>query len=155
MLPPLAELPAVEARLARTLTGPQRARALALLDDVSAEIRHTTGRAWVGPGGGLDPARPDVLGVVAAAATVRALTNPQGLSAETVGEYSRRFARDEPGGGVYLTEPERRMLLAAVNVTGSLVSVPTVRDVDVSDSTLWKGDGYGGDLLAWESWADW
>ncbi|WP_018348222.1 Gp19/Gp15/Gp42 family protein [Longispora albida] len=155
MLPPLAELPAVEARLARTLAGPQRARALALLDDVSTEVRHTTGRAWVGPDGQLDPGRPEVLAVVTAAATVRALRNPQGLSAETVGDYTRRWGRDEQGGGVYLTEPERRMLRAAVTPTGGIVSVPVVRDDVLTDTTRWKGDGYGGDLLPWESWADW
>ncbi|MEV6526885.1 hypothetical protein AB0M43_33635 [Longispora sp. NPDC051575] len=150
-LPAFAVIAAVEARLARTLNGPQRARAAALLDDISAEVRQATGRAWVAPDGTLDPHRPEVLDVVTLAATVRELRNPQGLSAETVGEYTRRFGQTESG-GVYLTEAERRMVAASVTGTGGVVSVPTVRDVDVTDSRLWKGDGYGGDLIPWETW---
>ncbi|HEX8626733.1 MAG TPA: hypothetical protein VF755_00990 [Catenuloplanes sp.] len=150
-LPRLAALDALLSRVARPLSAAQRGRAEALLDDISAEVRDATGRTWTLPDGTLDPARPALLAVVVLRAAKRALDNPSELAAETVGDYSRRFAdqADTGGqrGGVYLSAGERRML-AALTGGGDLVSVPVIRDVSVSD-TVWVRDQYGGDALPW------
>ena len=147
-LPALADIDALVARLGRPLTEPQRARAVAILDDVSDEVRAETGRTWVLPDGSLDPDRPGVLAVVTLRATRRAVDNPTGLVGETIGAYTRRFAEPPAGAGVYLDDAERRMLHAAIG-TGDLVSVPTTRDVAVDDRR-WLSDGAGGDLIPWD-----
>ena len=98
MLPPLATVAALIDRLARTLTAAEETRAAALLSDVSAEVRTTTGRTWTRPDGELDPARPDVLAAVTLRAAERAMRNPDGLSGETLGEYTRRWS-DAAGAG--------------------------------------------------------
>jgi hypothetical protein len=145
--PPLASLDALTDRLARPLTNTQRGRAAALLIDISTEVRAATGRAWTLPDGTLNPARPDVLAVVTLRAAERAMRNPAGLAAETVGDYTRRFGDGDEQGGAYLTEGERRMVAATVGAAG-LVSVPTVRDV-VVDRRRWIAEASGGDPILW------
>jgi hypothetical protein len=147
-LPVLADIDALMARLGRPLTEPQRARAVAILDDVSSEVRAETGRTWTLADGSLDPDRPGVLAVVTLRATRRAVDNPTGLVGETIGDYTRRFSDPAAGSGVYLDDAERRMLHAATG-TGDLVSVPTVRDVLVDDRRF-ISDGAGGDLILWD-----
>lgn len=128
-LPPLAELAAVRELLAEPLSVAQEARAVRLLTAISAEVRAVTGRTWTTPAGDLDPERPELLAVTTERATERALRNPQGLLAEGLGDYSRRFSDGGSGTpGVYLTAAERAALLDLVDV-GDIVSVPTERDV--------------------------
>jgi hypothetical protein len=149
MHPPLAAVPALIDRLARLLTAAEEVRAAALLDDVSTEVRAVTGRTWTRPDGELDPARPGVLAVVTLRAAERAMRNPDGLSGETVGQYTRRFGDTTGGAGSYLTDAERRMLTAATGGGAALVSVPTVRDTGPG-AVLWKTTVDGGDAIPWE-----
>ncbi|GIJ50027.1 hypothetical protein Val02_69130 [Virgisporangium aliadipatigenens] len=150
MLPRLIEPAAVITRLARTLSPAQLARLDAVVDDISTEIRSATGRTWTLPDGILDPARPDLLAIIAGRAAERAMRNPGGLAAETVGDYSRRFPDHDTGDvGLYLSDGERRMLEAMTGAGTGLVSVPTVRDV-VVDERRWLFDGHGGDLILHE-----
>jgi hypothetical protein len=149
-LPPFAPLPELVTRLARAeLPTVDSARAAAVLADVSTEIRAETGRTWCTPDGDLDPARPDILAVVALRAAERAMRNPASLATEQIGDYRRGFP-DHPNpatAGVYLNLAERRMLAAATGAAG-IVSVPVIRDVTVSN-TVWLADQYGGDRIPW------
>jgi len=120
---------------------------VAILDDVSSEVRAETARTWTLADGSLDPNRPGVLAVITLRAARRALDNPTGLVGETLGAYTRRFP-DPAGAGVYLDDGERRMLHAAVGA-GDLVSVPTTRDVAVDDRRF-IADGAGGDLILFD-----
>ncbi len=146
-LPPLAPVPELVTRLGRVLTTVDGERVAAVLADVSAEVRAETGRTWCTPAGELDPARPDILAVVTVRAAERAMRNPGGLASESLGDYRRTFPDQPAGTGGYLTAGERRMLAAAAGTAG-IVSVPTVRDVDVAD-TVWLADQYGGDRIPW------
>lgn len=147
-LPPLADLSALLARVARALSDKDTARATALLDDVSAEVREVTGRTWCDSSGDLDPDRPAMLAVITLRAAERAVRNPSGLHAEGIGDYRRTFAEGLQPVGVFLTEGETEVLERIVGIEG-IVSVPVQRDVMVSD-VVWLPDQYGGDRIPWQ-----
>jgi hypothetical protein len=148
-LPLLGSLEALLKRLARTVPTVDSARAEAMLEDVSDEVRTETGRTWCTDAGELDAARPGILAVITLRAAERAMRNPAALASEGLGDYRRSFPEGgQPSGGVYLTDGERRLLAVAIGAAG-LVSVPIERDVLISDTT-WLGDQYGGDLMAWQ-----
>lgn len=150
-LPPLAELPALIARLARLLSTVDTARAQAILDDVSAEVRLETGQSWCDDAGELLPDLPAILAVVTLRAAERAMRNPAVLATEALGEYRRGFFDGQQPAGVYLTEGERDLLARVPGSTGpaaGIVAVPIERDVMVSD-TWWLSDQYGGDRIPW------
>jgi hypothetical protein len=150
VLPPFAELPALLARLARALSTVDAARAGAVLDDVSTEIRLETGQTWCDDTGALLPDVPPMLAVIALRAAERAMRNPSTLHSEGLGDYRRTFADQQQPAGVYLTEGERDLLARIPGVTGvaGIVSVPIERDVMLSD-TWYVSDQYGGDRIPW------
>ncbi|CAM3432300.1 hypothetical protein [Stackebrandtia soli] len=123
--PPLASVDALETLLGEPLTGRGRDRAAAVLDGVSAEVRAVAGRAWI-----TDP--PPLAVSIVLRATERAIRNPQQLTTERVGDYSRGFDTGTVPAGVWLTDGETAAIARLVDV-GGIVSVATVRDVDVSD----------------------
>lgn len=147
-LPPFAQLDALIERLARPLSTTDNARAVAILGDVSAEIRAESGRSWTTPAGELDPDRPPMLAVICLKAAERAMRNPTGLHAESMGDYRRTFADQQQPAGVYLTEGEVDLLRRLAGADG-IVSVPVEREVTITD-TVYLSDQFGGDKIPWE-----
>src|SRR5690606_38526599 len=87
---------------------------------VSAEVCAVAGRTWVS-------GAPALAVSITLKAAERAIVNPQGLAAENLGDYGRRFGGAGPA-GVYLTDGERDALEKLTEASG-LVSVPVERDV--------------------------
>lgn len=78
-------------------------RAVAVLSAAAALARGYAGQAWA------DNAVPEEVHAVVLQVAARVWMNPQGVVAETVDDYSRRFA-DEAVGGLLLTASERTIL---------------------------------------------
>lgn len=135
----VALLPAFEARLGRTLVDPDRARAIACLDDAVglAQAVATIPTVW--------PLR--VTAVVLAAAR-RGFQNPDGLQSETIASYAYSRAGDATG-GVYLTEGERRIIRQACRATGTAV-VDTSRRLRARLGDAVLNDRYGSDYEYWQ-----
>lgn len=116
MTTPLAEVPALEARLGRTLDPDEVDMATAALATASAKVRHY-GLPWP------DPATaPDVAVEVTLDAAERKMRNPEGLRSEMDGSYQLTRPASTPT-GVTLTTAEVRMIRAAAGVRG-IFSVP-------------------------------
>lgn len=117
-LPPLATLAAMEVRLGvpvGSLTGADKTRAEAALDDVSALVRDEAGRDWVNA---LNVAvAPPGVAVVVLQAAMRCYRNPEGLTGESVGPYSWQGQQGETT--LYLTDSEIRAIHAAVRAEGT------------------------------------
>ncbi|MGH8875791.1 MAG: hypothetical protein ACRD0P_00345 [Stackebrandtia sp.] len=126
-LRPLADIDALETLLGEPLVGRKRERAGAVLAGVSAEVRAVAGRTWA-------TGAPPLAASITLRAAERAIVNPQGLSAEGLGDYSRRFGGTGPA-GVYLTDGEREALEKLTESSG-LVSVPVERDVTLGDPAV-------------------
>ncbi|ADD43877.1 hypothetical protein [Stackebrandtia nassauensis] len=125
--PPLASIDALETLLAEPLVGRRRQRAGAVLAGVSAEVRAVAGRRWTN-------GAPDLAVSITLKAAERAIVNPQGLSAENLGDYGRRFGGSGPA-GVYLTEGEVDALVKLTEASG-VVSVPVERDVTLGGTPV-------------------
>lgn len=106
VLPALADLYGLEDRFGRELAAGERARALAALDDASALVRQEGAQDWVDDGGVPNP--PGAVAAVVLAAALRTFRNPEGLSSETIDDYTYRRAGVEPG--VYLTDTEKAIV---------------------------------------------
>lgn len=126
-LPPLADIDALETLLGEPLVGRKRERAGAVLAGVSAEVRAVAGRTWA-------TGAPALAVSITLKAAERAIVNPQGLTAENLGDYGRRFGSSGPA-GVYLTDGEREALEKLTEASG-LVSVPVERDVRLGGGGL-------------------
>lgn len=124
MATPLADLAGMEARLRRSLDGPEAAAAEAAIDDATALVRAETGRSWI-----LSTGEPDerVTPIVLSMA-LRAFRNPEGYSSQTVGSWTGVVGGtgQDVASGVYLTAHERRQLQALMGA-GGLVSIPIER----------------------------
>lgn len=118
-LPPLASLDQLGAILLRPISDDDSERAAALLDDASGEIRaEANGTTWVDTDGETITA-PPVIVTLCKNVAKRAFLNPAGYSSESVGEWTGRFAdRDQVSSGVYLTDPERRLIQRAIGKSG-------------------------------------
>ncbi len=103
-VPALAELEDLEARMG-PLSDPSRAQAA--LDDASALIRSEADVDWLDDDGVLE-AVPPVIVMICCKAAQRALTNPGGVSQESLGSFSQQYANASPD--VYLTRAERRLV---------------------------------------------
>jgi hypothetical protein len=105
MLPSLATIADMEARLGRTIDDPaERVRAQALLDDASALVRFEANQEWmVGEPPELGPV-PDLVVSLTAHAALRGWFNPAGIEATQLGAVSVRY------GGAWLTSAERAQL---------------------------------------------
>lgn len=139
MLPPLARLEDIEARLGRVFPEDERARPFAVLDDASALVRAEAGRTWNEPNGIVYDIPEAILAVVMRVA-IRAIENPEGYVSESGGDYSytRRGVED----GVYLTDRERKIIRRAVGKTGLWTQQVERGDLAVSN-TGWVYDQYG------------
>jgi hypothetical protein len=114
-------------------------RALARLDDASAEIRAFTRRGWVDDSAaldlptGADAWKADVLVKVCCSVAQRALENPGGLTQSSLGSYSESIAN--ASSDVYLTAAERRDLEAVIG-KGGVWALPTTRGCDDGIETI-------------------
>lgn len=115
----LVEVSHVEARLMRTLTGPELGAAQALVDEVSALAR--------GAVAGIDDlvdADPDHAVVVAgrlAAAVKRVMSNPDGYSRVQIDDATFQRSAAGAAGELYLSEQDVRVLSGG-SATGAIVS---------------------------------
>jgi len=121
-LPPLATIEQLNARLVEAV--PENdPRALAALEDASAEVRHAAGRSWVDEDDELEDV-PDIAVRITLRLAKDIVENPYGYRSEQVGEYAYQRA----AGGM-LTPEEREAL---DELSGDIVSVPTVSSLKVS-----------------------
>lgn len=121
-LPSLAPVSALEVRLGveiGSLEDEDFARAEAAIADASTLVRSEAGRTWVAEDDSVT-APDDVVAVVLRAAR-REFQNPSGLRSESVGDYSYSLAE---GGGVFLTDAERRIVRAAAGSGSRSVATP-------------------------------
>lgn len=138
MLPPLATLSELELRAGFQA---EAARAEAVLADVSALAREEAGRDWMNNAVTPSvPNPPDVVITVVLKAAKRALENPDGLSSETVGDYTWRKEGTEDG--VYLTDRECRILRRVGGKSG-LWTQPTTRVAPDECGTGFVDDQFG------------
>ena len=123
-LPPLATIDQLNARLVEPVdTNPDDPRAVAALEDASAEVRHAAGRSWVDEDDELEDV-PDIAVRITLRLAKDIVENPYGYRSEQVGEYAYQRA----AGGM-LTPEEREAL---DELSGDIVSVPTVSSLKVS-----------------------
>ncbi|KWT60603.1 hypothetical protein ADL21_18295 [Streptomyces albus subsp. albus] len=116
MTQPLADIAALEKRLARELVGEERTQAETALADASAIVR-AHGDAWP------DPAKaPAIVVAVTLAAAERRVRNPEGYRSELQGGYQYQLPGSLPV-GAGLTDSEARMVRAAVGACG-IFAVP-------------------------------
>ena len=106
-LPPLATIDDL-----RSFTGQDVgvSRAVALLDYASALIRVEAGTDWVDENNDLDGV-PDVIRFIVCKVVERALSNPDGLTAESVVNYRAEYGN--ASSDLYLTKQERRLIRKA------------------------------------------
>lgn len=138
-LPPLADIQA----LADSLGLPEAQvgadlRAHAVLRSASAFVRHEVRKTWVDAAGELFNV-PDVIPELVVEIAAAAYRNPDGLSAETLGNYS--YTR--PGGNSAILTASQRALIGRLRAKPPLWSLPTTRGCE--DLTLFLSDQYGGD----------
>ncbi len=145
MLPALATLAELEARLGLddgTLTGADRARAQAALDDASALVREEAQQDFVAEDGSLTV--PDVVKRVVLGAALRSYRNPDAQIAEAAGPFSRTLKSAEVS--VYLTDAEKQLVRRYRPTPNGLWTMKTERD-DTTDRTLWMEDSFGFELF--------
>lgn len=116
MTTPLAEVPALEARLGRTLDPDEVDMATAALATASAKVRHY-GLPWPDPSTAPDVAVETVLDVAE-----RKVRNPEGFRQEMEGGYQYLRPAGEPA-ALSLSPAEIRMVRAAAGIRG-VFSVP-------------------------------
>lgn len=141
VLPAFATVSELAARMPGGLPDDETPRADAALSDASALIRAEAGTDWVDDAGALSGV-PDVVVMVAIAVARRALSNPDGLTSESIQDYSRAFASNSASADVYLTKGERRVVRQAAGRSGLWTMATTRVDVgaDVPSVTV----GYAG-----------
>jgi len=85
MLPPLATIPDLEARIGHPITDPaEQARANALLADASSLVRFAANQTWVDENGDLTVV-PDLAVSITCQAALRGWFNPAGIEAAQLG----------------------------------------------------------------------
>lgn len=115
MLPSLATIADIEARLGHTIDDPgEIVRAQALLDDASALVRYESGASYMLEDGSALDEVPDIVVMVTCTAALRGWYNPAGIEAAQLGAVSVRY------GGAWLSQSERDMLATLPPNNGSL-----------------------------------
>ena len=138
-LPPLATIEQLNARLVEAV--PENdPRALAALEDASAEVRHAAGRSWVDEDDELEDV-PDIAVRITLRLAKDIVENPYGYRSEQVGEYAYQRA----AGGM-LTPEEREAL---DELSGDIVSVPTVSSLKISGKSAGILDETRRDEAGW------
>jgi hypothetical protein len=106
-LPPLASVETFESFAGRDINTD---RAAALLDFASALIRAEAGVDWVDDNNDLSGV-PDVIPFICCKVVERAVSNPEGLTAESVVNYRAEYGNSSSD--LYLTKQERRLVRKA------------------------------------------
>lgn len=140
MLPPLASIDDLQARLPETIAESDEARAEAVLEDASTLVRAEAGTTWV-TDDELDEDIPDIIVIVTLAAARRGFLNPDGFTQETLGDHSVSYGAR---GAVYLTAEEKSLIAAAVgnfalgtiSTTRGDLETPAVLDCFAVDDTI-------------------
>lgn len=105
MLPPLASIDDMEARIGHQITDPADTdRANALLADASALVRFEANRTWIDPDTGTIANVPDYVVTLTVNAALRGWYNPAGIESAQLGAVSVRY------GSAWLTNTERENL---------------------------------------------
>lgn len=113
MLPPLASIEDMEARIGRTIADEELPRANALLSDASALVRFEANRTWVDPDTGAVVADvPDYVVTLTVNAALRGWYNPAGIESAQLGAVSVRY------GSAWLTASERENLAVLTRTKG-------------------------------------
>lgn len=94
-------------------------QAVAALEDASSLIHLVSGRVWIDDEGALVDTVPGVVKTICCAVARRVLTNPEGLSAESVVNYSATYTNASTD--VYLTKSEVKRLRQAAGLGGVTV----------------------------------
>ena len=144
MLPAFAPVEELEARLGveqGALSGGERARAQAALDDASALVREESRRDWVVDGEITAP--PSLVRVVLGAA-LRNYRNPDGEISQTAGPFSRTVKASDVG--VYLTSAELEIVRRYRQESTGLWTLQTTR-AEHNDCTLFLEDSFGLELF--------
>src|SRR5690606_37610724 len=131
MLPPLADLAALSARVPGGIPAEDEARAQSALEDASAVVRV-------------------VLGVAR-----RDFMNPDGARSdtETVGPHSRTMVRSDDQTGLYLTDQERAICHKyRPGAGGGLRTISTTRADGPALDTIWVDMPYGERFPLQASW---
>ena len=123
VLPALATTDDLDARTPGGLDASDLTRASAALDDASAMVRSVAGKTWT-TDGVLDDDVPHIAKVVTCTVARRIISNPEGLSQESIGSYS--YSIGNSSSDVYLTRAERVAIRSAAGKTG-LWTQPTTR----------------------------
>jgi hypothetical protein len=143
---PLADVAALEIRLARTLVEPELSRVEALLEDASDLVRDVAGKTWIDPVTGLLEPVPGTVRATVLRMVERAVRNPEGFSAESAGDYSYQRTGVQPG--IYVTEGEERAIRRAIGKTG-LWNQPLTRNEEAL-TVGFVEDQFGSELIPWD-----
>lgn len=111
-LPSLATLTDVLARAPEMQSGLDPLQVEALLDDASAILRSFAGREWVNTTRDALEDVPDGVTGIVALMVIRALRVPEGVTQETVGNYSVSYAVTASD-RLYLTKTEKAFIKRA------------------------------------------
>lgn len=110
-------------------------RARSLLERASEIVRAEAGRTWLDDDGTLVDGWPEQLAGVVIGMVERAVQNPQGITQETAGPFSRSFGTNAAS-RLWLSTAEREVVRAAagraglqvLSVTRGPLETPDVRD---------------------------
>lgn len=142
MLPAFATVDDLELRLPQAISNVDRPRAQAALDDAASLIREAGGKDWVtddDPPVLDDP--PDILLTICCRAALRSFVNPEGVSQEAAGPFSRSIAN--ASSDVYLTKNEVAQVRRAAGKVG-LGTIQTTRGDLETRPVLCDGAGREG-----------
>jgi hypothetical protein len=144
MEPALATVSALEARLGiplGTLTGADRAKAEADLEDASNLVRAETRRSWLDDNN--TPNAPGAVVTIVLKAALRCYRNADEYTSETEDGYTWR--REPDSVSPYLIDAEIRLLRRYAATSSKLYTLPTTR-AEAGDP-YYLEDQYGGDPI--------
>lgn len=107
----LAEFDDLEARMGTLSDAP---RAQAAIDDASNWIHEATNGVWIDDSGELVASIPSIAVTVCCSVARRILTNPDGITSESLGPFSQ--GQTNASSDVYLTKAETRILRRAAGI---------------------------------------
>lgn len=159
LLPPLASISALEARLGLeegALEGAELDRAMACLEDASIIVRHVSQRDWIelddegepvlGDDGEPVVNAPQILVKITRDVARRMFTNPDAEVQEGDGPFLRRLKDDAVGS--WLLEDERKICESFRPGNSGLYTISTYRD-DYRSDDIWFADPYGTKHIPW------
>jgi hypothetical protein len=120
---------------ARGVDTSDAARAQAALDDASNWIHEATNSVWIADDGSLVDTIPSVALTICCAVARRILTNPDGITSESLGPFSQ--GQSHASSDVYLTKAETRILRRAAGVGVGAITLESPYPLRVSNSDIY------------------